>query len=161
MPFKRALFWLVGVGLLAVLCDQAIKQWILQGFRAEGPVISIVLAYNKGVAFSMLEFLGPWLKYLQTLLIVGMAVMILSQRDLLIQTYLAFGLILGGGSSNLLDRFVHGHVIDYVYWHYKFDFAVFNLADVLIDIGVGLLLLDALRQKLSKNKSLKAKDQHN
>ncbi|WP_276206413.1 signal peptidase II [Helicobacter sp. L8] len=155
------MFWFVGVGLLAMLCDQAIKQWILQGFRAEGPVISIVLAYNKGVAFSMLEFLGPWLKYLQTLLIIGMVIMLLSQRAFFLQTHIPFGLVLGAGSSNLLDRFVHGHVIDYVYWHYKFDFAVFNLADVLIDVGVGLLLLDALKQSLSKNKSFKAKDQHN
>ena len=49
-------------------------------------------------------------------------------------------MLLAGGVSNILDRFVHGGVVDYVYWHCWFDFAIFNLADVLIDIGVVLIL---------------------
>ncbi len=138
---------------MALIGDQALKQVILEGFRYHGPVISIVLAYNKGVAFSMLDFLGPWLKYLQVLLIVGMAFLLVRQKEFFIPNALPFGLVLGAGSSNILDRFVHGGVVDYVYWHYKFDFAVFNLADVLIDVGVGLLVIQMFKQG-----ALKAKD---
>ncbi|WP_176485342.1 signal peptidase II, partial [Helicobacter suis] len=69
------------------------------------------------------------------------------QKELFNLNALPFGLILGAGSSNLLDRFIHGHVIDYVYWHYQFDFAIFNLADVLIDVGVGLIILKHFKIK--------------
>ncbi|CAM2758883.1 signal peptidase II [Helicobacter felis] len=139
------IFWLAFV--LAIFADQAVKQLILQGLRYEGPVISIVLAYNDGVAFSMLHFLGTWLKYLQIVLLVGVGVFLWRQKEFFTQHALSFGLVLGGGSSNVIDRFVHGHVIDYVYWHYKFDFAIFNLADVLIDVGVGLLILKSFKAK--------------
>lgn len=133
--------------------DQIIKQGILGGFRFEGPVISIVLAYNKGVAFSMFDFLGNWLKYLQALLILGMGVVLLKQQEFFMQNSMPFGMILGAGTSNVVDRFIHGGVVDYVYWHYKFDFAIFNLADVLIDVGVGLLVIHMLKQRrLSQNK---------
>ncbi|CRF46390.1 signal peptidase II [Helicobacter heilmannii] len=137
---------------LAVIADQIVKQFILHGVRYEGPVISIVLAYNEGVAFSMLHFLGAWLKYLQVVLLAGLGVLLWRQKALFQENALPFGLILGAGASNVLDRFVHGHVIDYVYWHYKFDFAIFNLADVLIDVGVGLLILKSFKAKDKQSK---------
>jgi signal peptidase II len=52
------------------------------------------------------------------------------------------GLILGGAAGNLLDRLTAGEVTDYV--HFSFWY-VFNAADTAITIGVGLLLLSALR----------------
>ncbi|WP_163499710.1 signal peptidase II [Helicobacter suis] len=131
----------------AILSDQVLKQMILAGLRYEGPVISIVLAYNEGVAFSMLHFLGPYLKYIQIILIGSLGLFLWRQKELFNLNALPFGLILGAGSSNLLDRFIHGHVIDYVYWHYQFDFAIFNLADVLIDVGVGLIILKHFKIK--------------
>lgn len=51
------------------------------------------------------------------------------------------GLIIGGAIGNLYDRFIHQGVVDYVAWHCGFDFAVFNYADVMIDIGVAIILL--------------------
>ncbi|GMB89704.1 Lipoprotein signal peptidase IspA [Helicobacter ailurogastricus] len=138
-------FWLA-FGL-ALVADQIVKQFILNGLRYEGAVISIVLAYNEGVAFSMLHFLGAWLKYLQVVLLASLGVFLWLQKAFFKENALPFGLILGAGASNVLDRFVHGHVIDYVYWHYQFDFAIFNLADVLIDVGVGLLILKSFKAK--------------
>ena len=49
--------------------------------------------------------------------------------------------MLGGAFSNIYDRFVHGGVVDMVFWHCGFDFAVFNFADVMIDIAVVWFLL--------------------
>jgi signal peptidase II len=46
----------------------------------------------------------------------------------------------GAGFSNVYDRFIHGGVVDMVYWHCGFDFAVFNFADVMIDLAVVWLL---------------------
>ncbi|MFA4832456.1 signal peptidase II, partial [Helicobacter pylori] len=46
----------------------------------------------------------------------------------------------------------HGGVVDYVYYHYGFDFAIFNFADVMIDVGVGVLLLRQFFFKQKQNK---------
>ena len=40
-------------------------------------------------------------------------------------------------------------VVDYVYWHYWFDFAIFNLADVLIDVAVVIIIWQMLRERKS------------
>jgi len=45
------------------------------------------------------------------------------------------------------DRFVHGGVVDYVAWHCGFDFAVFNYADVMIDIAIAWILLQSFLSK--------------
>ena len=49
---------------------------------------------------------------------------------------LATGLIIGGAIGNLYDRFIHSGVVDYVAWHCGFNFAVFNFADVMIDLSI-------------------------
>ena len=51
--------------------DQAVKQIFLGGFSWQGEYFSLVLAYNRGVAFSMFAFLGEWLKFIQLALIAG------------------------------------------------------------------------------------------
>ena len=51
--------------------DQAVKQIFLGGFSWQGEYFSLVLAYNRGVAFSMFAFLGQWLKFIQLALIAG------------------------------------------------------------------------------------------
>ena len=131
-------FWLLFV--LAVVADQIIKAIILGGFRAEGSCLSIVLTFNTGVAFSMLSGLGEWLKYLQIALIVGVGVYFL-RSDLISRFGAPIGLLLGSGASNVLDRFLHGGVVDYIFWHCGFEFAIFNLADVLINLSVAVILL--------------------
>ncbi|RDU70672.1 signal peptidase II [Helicobacter brantae] len=130
--------------VLSIVCfvlDQYIKGLILGGYRYEGSVISIISVLNKGVAFSMFAFLGEGLKWIQVGLIFILAYVFLVSKDLIRQYFIPFGLLVGSGASNLYDRFERGGVVDYIFWHYKFEFAVFNLADVFINIGVGLLLL--------------------
>lgn len=128
-----AKFW--SLFLFAIVSDQIVKQIILSGFRWDSECISIVLAFNDGVAFSMLSFLDKWLKYIQLALLAGIFIYLIRSNKLdLIR--LPLGLLLGAGLSNVIDRFIHGGVVDYVYWHCYFDFAIFNLADVLIDLSV-------------------------
>ncbi|MFY8130060.1 MAG: signal peptidase II, partial [Burkholderiaceae bacterium] len=58
---------------------------------------------------------------------------------------LALALILGGALGNVLDRVWHGHVIDFLLFHYKtFYWPAFNVADMAIVGGAGLLILDEL-----------------
>jgi signal peptidase II len=99
------------------------------------------------VAFSMLSFLEGNLKYIQIVLLAGVFLYLLYEKDLFRKFSLPIGIILGAGSSNVYDRFIHGGVVDYFYWHKWFDFAVFNFADVMIDIGVGIILLLSFMNK--------------
>ncbi len=126
---------LIGIFII----DQNIKTIFLDGYRYYGEVIDLILVYNKGVAFSMLSFLDEWLKWLQLLIIGGVMVYVIRLNESCYS--IPVGILVGAGLSNVYDRFIHGGVVDYVYWHYKFDFAVFNFADVMIDIAVVWLLI--------------------
>lgn len=142
MRLHLGLFFGIIVGV--VLLDQWLKLQVLEGFRWESRAISIVLVYNDGVAFSMFAFLQGWLKWIQIALLAGLALYLALAKGAFRQYWVGFGFILGGGIANVIDRFVYGKVVDYVYWHYWFEFAIFNFADVCIDIGVGALLVQWL-----------------
>jgi signal peptidase II len=121
--------------------DQYIKFLFVNGFEHRGDCISFILVYNYGVAFSMFAFLAENLKYIQIVIMLGGIIYLALNKDVFKLYYLPSALILAGGVSNIYDRFIHGGVVDYVYWHCGFDFAVFNFADVIIDIGVVLILI--------------------
>ena len=138
-------FSMVGVFIV----DQNIKMLFVEGFRYYTDCIDLILVYNKGVAFSMFAFLEGYLKYIQLVLVSGILVYIIYMK----QICYAFpaGLMLGGAISNIYDRFIHGGVVDMVYWHCGFNFAVFNFADVMIDVAVVWLLVLNFKPKLCKN----------
>ena len=131
-------FFLVLLGTFII--DQNIKSLFVEGYYRAGTCIDLELHYNKGVAFSMFAFLGPYLKWLQALLVLGILLFVFYEGY--IKRY-AFpvGLLIGGALGNVYDRFVHGGVVDYVAWHCGFDFAVFNFADVAIDVAVVWILV--------------------
>jgi len=138
-----ALFALGFVTVFAV--DQAIKAlFVYEGVQWNGAYFSLVLTYNKGVAFSMLASLGPWLKVIQVGLIAGILGYLVQNKTMVQDHAIPLGMLLGAGSSNVLDRFVHGGVVDYLFWHRWFEFAVFNLADVMINIAVAIILIQTL-----------------
>ncbi|MBE2985366.1 lipoprotein signal peptidase [Campylobacter sp. RM9344] len=147
----KILFKFLVVFVFVFLLDQAIKLAYVSGYgRYEGEFFSLILTYNFGVAFSMFSFLGENLKFIQLALLVAAFMYLLKEREILSSNTTAVGLIFGAGCSNILDRFVHGGVVDYVFWHKWFEFAVFNLADVMIDLGVVLILWHSFFAKKSK-----------
>ena len=134
------LFFLVLLGTFVI--DQAIKSIFVEGFYRAGECINLELHYNKGVAFSMFAFLGPYLKWIQALLVVAIFIFVLKEGYL--KRYsIPLGMLLGGALGNVSDRFVHEGVVDYVAWHCGFNFAVFNFADVAIDVAVVWILVAA------------------
>ena len=140
-------FFLAAAGIFVV--DQSIKALFLEGFRYYTECIDLILVYNRGVAFSMFSFLEEWLKWIQLLLIGGIAGYFLVRREFCY--VFPAGMLIGAGLSNVFDRFLHGGVVDYVYWHCGFEFAVFNFADVAIDAAVLWLLLLNFRPALCKH----------
>ena len=138
-------FTMVGVFIV----DQNIKTLFVDGWRYYTDCVDFILVYNKGVAFSMFAFLDEWLKYIQLVLITGILIYILYLKEVCY----AFpaGLMLGGAFSNIYDRFIHEGVVDMVYWHCGFEFAVFNFADVMIDVAVVWFLVLNFKPKLCKS----------
>ncbi len=133
-----AIFLLAAVGTFII--DQSIKALFLDGYYRAGECIDLQLHFNKGVAFSMFAFVGPYLKWIQAVMIAGILYYVLKEGYIKRYT-LPVGLLIGGALGNLYDRFVHDGVVDYVAWHCGFRFAVFNYADVAIDIAVVWILL--------------------
>lgn len=135
----KSLSILLVVLSVVFMADQFLKNIFLEGFRYYTECIDLILVFNKGVAFSMFAFLAEWLKWIQLALLAGVVSYTLWLKE---NRYLIpVGIMVGAGLSNVTDRFLHEGVVDYVYWHCGFNFAVFNFADVMIDIAVVWLLV--------------------
>lgn len=118
------------------------------------PYFNLNLAYNPGAAFSLLGSAGGWQRWL----FMGIALLasgwisawLWRLRPGLHLQAAGLALILGGAVGNLIDRIIHGVVIDFIQWHYgAYYWPTFNLADAAISVGVALLLLDFWRNPQS------------
>ncbi|MBW3614587.1 MAG: signal peptidase II [Actinobacteria bacterium] len=136
----------VAVGVVAV--DQVTKSLVLDRLGNE-PVhlfwtLRLNLSFNRGVAFSQGQGLGPLITVAALLLVVVLVVMSRSTQGKLPAA--ALGLLIGGACGNLGDRLFRDHggaVIDFIdlqWW------PIFNVADMAITTGAALLLLTGLRQ---------------
>jgi len=144
--------WVFVLSFIGIfIIDQNIKLLFLNGFEYAGDCISLMLTFNKGVAFSMLSFIGSNLKYLQLLIIFAIIIYLFINKKFFRKYALPLGMLIGAGSSNIYDRFIHGGVVDYVYWHCGFEFAIFNFADVIIDLSVVMILYINIRNPRIRN----------
>ncbi len=148
--------------ITVIIIDQNIKFYFIDGYALMGEdfamrsdYIDLILTYNRGVAFSMFAFLEDYLKYIQIALLVGIMIYVYITKPY--DYALPIGMFLGAGISNVADRFMHEGVVDYVFWHYGFNFAVFNFADVIIDIAVVWILILAFLESRRNKKAAKDK----
>jgi signal peptidase II len=147
--------WLC-LAAIVVLFDQLSKITITKTFQLgeEKFVTSffnLVLAYNKGAAFSFLSNAGGWQRHFFTAIGIGAAIYIIfllkkhgGQR----MFSWALALILGGAVGNVVDRVLYGHVVDFLDFHWRGvgHFPAFNIADSAICVGAALFILDELRR---------------
>ncbi|WP_317362324.1 signal peptidase II [Campylobacter helveticus] len=136
---------------LVFVLDQIVKILTLRGMRYQSEYLDLTFALNTGVAFSMLSFLEHYLKYLHLAILLVLFVYLFWQKEFLKEHIVAFGMMLGAGCSNLFDRFIHGGVVDMFFWHKWFEFAIFNVADVMINLSVALILIKEIFLKRGKN----------
>lgn len=137
--------------VIAVILDQIIKIAVdnylpLQQMVPVAPMLGLYRTYNLGVAFSMLSDTDGWMIVCMRLVIVAFVLWLWHRaaKDRWL-AHLGFALIIAGALGNLVDRFLYGHVIDYVLFHTEtWSFAVFNLADSFITVGAGAVILDEL-----------------
>ncbi len=152
---SRAFVWYI-LALVVVIIDQWTK-WLAETkltFHDPVPVIepflNWTLAYNYGAAFSFLADAGGWQKWFFSglALVMSLFLIIYLIKAPRKATLLSFGLalVLGGAVGNLIDRLLHGHVIDFIHVHYAdvWHYPIFNIADIGISIGVLLIVIDML-----------------
>ncbi|WP_313057104.1 signal peptidase II [Agrobacterium cavarae] len=145
--------------LLALLADQIIKVLVekylpLQEMVPVIPFLALYRTYNLGVAFSMLSGMEGWAIVTMRLLIVAFVIWLWRKTDAdRTFAHLGFALIIAGAAGNIFDRFLYGHVVDYILFHTEtWSFAVFNLADSFITIGACCVILDELLQAKAARK---------
>ena len=105
-------------------------------------VLGLRYAENRGIAFSLLSGM-PWLLGLVSLAIIAAVFFFLRGKKLRAMTLAGLMMMLGGAAGNMLDRFIHGFVPDMIEVLFV-QFAVFNVADMFLCIGCGLVILQLL-----------------
>ena len=155
---KKELKIAIFLFVIIFVIDQIVKYGFANfNWDVDGPYMSLKLAYNYGVAFSMFSFLEHYLKYIQLLIVLIASLYLLKNKEIFKEYYLSIGLLYAGGLSNILDRFTYGGVVDYFYWHYGFKFAIFNIADVIINIAVALIIYKQIKQIRDEKKKKEIK----
>ena len=154
-PFTR---FGLAVAVVACVLDQASKVYLLSVFdlAANGPVrlgpfFDFVLTRNTGISYGLFQTqgaVGQWvLLGFKAVAVLLLWLWLANARDRL--TALSLGLIVGGAVGNAIDRLAYGWVADFVFFHvstpnWRFNWYVFNLADVAIVAGVIGLLYESL-----------------
>ena len=144
--------WL-GIAVVIILIDQFTKTLIVGAFQLGDShtvtsFFNIVRAHNTGAAFSFLAGAGGWQRWFFIGLGIAAALFIVwmlrSHGGQRLFGW-ALALILGGALGNVIDRFIHGYVVDFLQFHYAGRaFPSFNVADSAISIGAACLILDEL-----------------
>ena len=166
MPFAsstRTSLWLwLGLALIVIVLDQITKTLIIGqvALHESMPVTSwfnIVRDHNTGAAFSFLAGASGWQRWFFVGLGIAASIFIVWMlRRHPEQTLFCFAvaMILGGALGNVIDRLLHGYVVDFLDFHFQFlsplfpggHFPSFNLADSAITLGAACLILDELRR---------------
>ncbi len=145
--------WL-GIAIVVILLDQVTKIAIERVFNfgerlpVIGGIFDLTLLYNKGAAFSFLAGAGGWQRGF--FIGVGVAaalfiVWLLARHGQQRLFSFALALILGGALGNVIDRVLHGHVVDFLLFYWRtWYWPAFNVADCAIVAGAALLILDEL-----------------
>ncbi|OOF57327.1 signal peptidase II [Rodentibacter myodis] len=116
------------------------------------PLFNLTYVRNYGAAFSFLADHSGWQQYLFIVLALAISAMLIyflakNRAEQKMQNA-AYALIIGGALANMVDRAYNGFVVDFFdfYWDI-YHYPVFNVADIVICIGAGLLPLDALKNE--------------
>ena len=135
------------VVLLVILCDILSKYLVLQllvplerSVTFIPHVIDFTFVKNKGAAFGMLSDHRWVFMSVSVIFIAGLIFILKSAKDEHTLYKVSLAMILGGGIANMIDRIFVGYVVDFIEFTF-FDFAVFNIADSAITIGMVCLII--------------------
>lgn len=155
-------FIILLVVIINIAADQVTKVMVRQNVESHsytqiiGPYFTMTKVENSGAFLSLGENLSPFLKNVillgfPILALVGMLVYVIVKPEMGTAMSLAVASIVGGGIGNIYDRALYGSVTDF--FHIKigiFQTGVFNIADVSVMVGAGVILLVSLISKKQK-----------
>lgn len=154
LRYRRLYLWAAAVFIL----DQVSKEWVASTLPFEtyfppsritviDGFFHIVHVGNTGAAWGLFSGKSLWLALLA---IVTLAAIFVFRRHLGLRNpmvQVTFGLLCGGILGNLVDRLLHGHVVDFLLFTFgAFDWPAFNIADTAICVAVGLYLIQSFRE---------------
>ena len=140
----------VAIAAGVVLVDQATKHWAVTTL-SNGETIDVVwtlqfnLAFNNGMAFSQGRGFGPLIAVVATAVIVWLLISLRPESSRM--STIGMGLLIGGAAGNLIDRlfrgdaWLRGAVVDFIDFQW---FPIFNVADIAVNVGAGLLILNSV-----------------
>lgn len=141
------------VALVVLVLDQLTKWVALDVLDlAARPIVvtsffNLVMVWNRGVSFGMLNALGPYAPWLLSglALAVVAGLLVWLRRCDQMMTAIGLGLVIGGALGNVIDRVRYGAVVDFLDFHVAgYHWPAFNVADAGICVGAGLILVDGL-----------------
>ncbi|MDR2458855.1 MAG: signal peptidase II [Holosporales bacterium] len=152
---RRAHLFSILLGTFVVVFDQATK-WSVLAFVERGTVIrvckyaNIVLTYNLGTSFGLLapgtEVQKCMIIMLSIILVIFLVYVFCKLASIIEKVFCS--LLIGGAIGNIIDRFVHGGVVDFIDIHYEdWHWPAFNIADSFITTSVVLLVIVSLTRK--------------
>jgi signal peptidase II len=149
---KSGLIWLV-LSLLLFAVDYMTKAVVVANMKLYEsieilPIFNFTYMQNYGAAFSFLSDAGGWQRWFFSSIAVVISVLLTYWlKKLPAKNWVlcgAYSMVIGGAIGNLVDRLVHGYVVDFLHFYYQdWHYPAFNVADIAIVCGAGLLLLDA------------------
>jgi signal peptidase II len=164
---RGLLFWGL-IAALLVVADQLTKVLIVHRFHYGDALevtsfFNLVRVHNTGAAFSFLAGASGWQRWFFVALGLAFSAfcLVMLKNHGATQKRFAWGLtlIMGGAIGNVIDRLVHGYVVDFLDFHFSFlaplfpggHFPAFNLADAAITLGAMLLILDEVQRVRGKS----------
>ncbi|MDT8859100.1 signal peptidase II [Alkalihalobacillus sp. MEB130] len=150
------------IALLVIIVDQLTK-WIVDTQMAIGeriPVIEQVFYItshrNKGAAFGILQGQMWFFYIITTIVIIGIVYYMQKEAKNSRLFGISLALLLGGAIGNFIDRLFRGEVVDFVDTYiFGYNFAIFNVADAALCVGVGLLFVKMINDERKLKKESK------
>jgi signal peptidase II len=151
MPAVRAWRAPVAIALAVIALDQLTKHWAVTSLGTDREIdlfwtLRLNLAFNNGMAFGQGQGFGPMIAVIATVVIVYLLVSL--QTEATTMGTIGMGLLIGGAAGNLIDRlfrgddgFLQGGVVDFIDFQW---FPIFNIADIAINVGAALLILNSI-----------------
>ena len=145
---------IAGIGIIVVLVDQILKLLVSSTMPLNASK-DISLVHNDGAAWSILSGNRLLLIIISLLALILIYFLFVKGKQLTSLDILTYGILMGGIVGNLLDRIIHGYVVDFLdFCLLGYNYPVFNFADCCIVIAACLLIFDVLKEGLLCKKSL-------
>lgn len=143
----KNMLWFSLIALSVMAVSQLLGYWVNTSIPENTTIeinslIHFTHVRNHGGVFGLLQGMGWVFGLISVGLLIAVTCYLWFGAPTQRYEYICFGFIVGGGGSNILDRFIYGSVIDFIdiqhipYWNY-----VFNTADVMVHVGIWPLLL--------------------